>query len=117
MNICKEHEQLLQYWTKRLGLQDWNIELIDNCSPREMYNPCNQGENRYNFVHKHAIIRICDKKDRVHDVLPLNYEHLLVHELLHCKFAVIDDSDNFYHDRIVHQLVEDFTKLLLEGRK
>ena len=38
MTIRNEHEQLLQYWIKRLGLQDWHIELFDECSPREMFD-------------------------------------------------------------------------------
>lgn len=117
MNICKEHEQLLQYWIKRLGLQDWTIELQDDCSPREMFDSSNQAENYYNYTHKHAKIKIAHSRDRQHDILPLDYEHLLVHELLHCKFAILDDSGNSLQDKIVHQFVEDFATILLEGRK
>lgn len=117
MRTSKEHEQLLQYWVKRLGLQDWKIELLDDCSPREMCDANAQGENMYNYVHKHAIIKITHERDRQHDIAPLDYEHLLVHELLHCKFSPLDDTGNWLQDRLVHQFVEDFTKILLEGRK
>ena len=117
MGICKEREQLLQYWIKRLGLQDWHIELFDECSPREMFDRDSQAENYYNFVHKHAKIRITAEKDRLHDINPLSYEHLLVHELLHCKFAALDDSGNALQDKLVHQLVEDFASILMEGHE
>ena len=117
MNICKEHEQLLQHWIKKLGLQDWKIEVFDNCSPREMFDKEAQAENYYNFVYKHARIRITTEKDRQCDISPLSYEQCLVHELLHCKFAILDDSGNALQDKIVHQLVEDFTSILLEGHK
>ena len=114
---CKEHIQLLQYWIKRLGLQDWSIDLQDNCSPREMYDADNQGETSYNYTYKKAIIKIASEQDRQHDVMPLDYEHILVHELLHCKFAILDDSGNSLQDKVVHQLVEEFASILLEGRK
>lgn len=110
-------KKLLNQWIKILDLQDWNIEVFDDCSPRELFDPNSQAENYYNFVHKHARIRITTKKDRDCDVSPLDYEHLLVHELLHCKFAVLDDSGNALQDKIVHQFVEDFAKILTERCK
>lgn len=112
--MIKSKQKLIDYWIKLLNLEDWKIEVLDNCSPRELFDKDAQAENYYNFVHKCAKIRITSDKDRSHDIMPLDYEHLLVHELLHCKFAILDDSGNALQDKIVHQLVEDFTKALIE---
>lgn len=111
----KDKEKLVQHWIKALGLQDWHIEVFLDCSPKELFDRDAQGENYYNFVHKHARIRIISEKDREADILPLDFEHLLVHELLHCKFAVLDDTGNPLQDKIVHQLVEDFAKIIVKG--
>ena len=111
-----KHVALQKRWIERLGLQDWTITILDNCSPKELQDPLSQAECFYNYVHKHATVRITSDKDREVDILPLDYEHLLVHELLHIKFAVLDDSGNALQDRIVHQLVEDFAGLLTEAR-
>lgn len=110
----KAKNKLLDKWIKILGLQDWHIEVYDECSPRELFDSTSQAENYYNFTYKQAKIRITSEKDRKHDVLPMSYEHLLVHELLHCKFAILDGSDNLLQDKIVHQLVEDFANILVE---
>ena len=104
---------LLTKWINILGLQDWHIELYNDCSPKELFDKDAQGENYYNFTYKHAKIRIISKKDREQDILPLEYEHILVHELLHCKFASLDDSGNALQDKLVHQLVEDFADILV----
>lgn len=109
--------KLLDKWIKILGLQDWHIELYNDSSIKQLFDKDAQAENYYNFVYKHAKIRIISDKDRQHDILPLDYEHLLVHELLHCKFAILDDSGNELQDKIVHQLVEDFTKILVGDKK
>lgn len=111
-----DKQKLLKHWIERLGLQDWRIELYDDCSPKELYDKDAQGENYYNFVHKIAIIRIISDKDRAVDIKPIDYEHLLVHELLHCKFACLDDSGNTLQDKLVHQLVEDFARILTETK-
>ena len=116
MTNVKNKQKLLRHWIERLGLQDWDIDLRDNCSPRELYDKEAQADTCYNFVHKKAIIHITSEKDRSCDIMPLDYEHLLVHELLHCKFAALDDSGNALQDKLVHQYVEDFAKLLVEEK-
>lgn len=110
-------DKLLNKWINILGLQDWHIELYSDCSPKELFDKDAQGENYYNFIYKYAKIRIISEKDRKQDILPLEYEHLLVHELLHCKFASLDDSGNALQDKIVHQLVEDFADILVNRCK
>ena len=109
-------DKLLEYWINTLGLQDWHIELHSDCSPKQLFDKDAQGENYYNFTYKHARIRIISDKDRKQDILPLDYEHILVHELLHCKFSILDDSGNALQDKIVHQLVEDFANILVQRR-
>lgn len=107
--------KLLKYWQNKLGLDDWKIELHTDCSPREMYDPLNDGQCQYHFVKKLAIIKICTEKDVSVDS-DYNFERILVHELLHIKFAILDDSGNALQDKIVHQLVQDFANILTEGK-
>lgn len=109
--------KLLEKWIDILGLQDWHIEVYNDCSPKELFDSNSLGENYYNFTHKHAKIRIVSEKDARCDILPMKYEHILVHELLHCKFAALDDSGNVLQDKLVHQLVEDFADILVNRCK
>jgi hypothetical protein len=49
--------------------------------------------------------------------LPFDKEKTLVHELLHCKFAIIDYSGNEIVDRLIHQLIEDRAKSLVKAKR
>lgn len=107
---------LLGYWVERLRLDDWVIDLRDNCSPDEFLNQGNVGECEWQEVNKSAVIRILNPIFYGQRVLPFNYEKTLVHELLHIKFALLDESDNYLQNRIVHQLIDELAKALVEAR-
>lgn len=56
-------KQLFVEWKDRLGLQDWHIELRDNCSPNDMNLRDCAGETEWQEVSKCAVIRIINEKD------------------------------------------------------
>lgn len=113
--------ELLGYWTDVLGLQEWNITLITNCSPNDMVLNEAAGETEWNDTLRTAVIRIIDPKDWGERVVPFNPEKTLVHELLHLKFSALDESGDPLRDKLTHRLVEDFAKALtvvrLRGEK
>lgn len=109
-------EKLLQKWQKRFGLIEWHIVLKENCTPNDMLNDvC--GECEIDEVHKIAIIRIIDRCYYGERIVPYNFEKTLIHELLHIKFVLIDNSENELHDRILHQNIEDLAKAFLLADK
>lgn len=109
-------EKLLQKWQNRLGLTEWHIVLKENCTPNDMCNDvC--GECEIDEVHKIAIIRIIDRCYYGERIVPYNFEKTLVHELLHIKFVLIDNSENELHDRILHQNIEDLAKSFIFANK
>ena len=105
-------KELLQKWQKRLSLTDWLIDLRDNCLPNDFLLEDVSGECEYNLTQKSAIIRIINPTCYGERLIPFNYETILVHELLHIKFGLIDNSGNEIHDKIVHQLIEELARAL-----
>lgn len=107
-------KELLKKWQKKLALTDWVIDLRDNCLPSDFRLDNVAGECEYDLTHKCAVIRIINPLLYGEGITPFNYEKTLVHELLHIKFGMIDNSGNEIHDMIVHQLIEEFAKLLTD---
>ena len=110
-------QKLLKEWKSRLDLTDWFIKVNENVSPNDMQSQDACGECIGDTVHKTAIINIMDEKDYGDRVIPFDKEKTLVHELLHCKFAMIDDSGNDIVDRYIHQLIEDLAKALVKAKR
>lgn len=110
-------QELLKEWKERLGLQDWYIELKDNCSPNDMVLKDCAGETEWQEVDKCAVIRIISKKDYGSRILPFDKEKTLVHELLHCKFCLLGESGNDLQDRIQHQLIDDMSRALVDAKR
>lgn len=108
---------LMAEWQHRLGLDDWCIVLKNNCSPNEMMLQNVSGECEKDDVNKCAIIRLLDKKDYGDSILPYDKEETLVHELLHIKFWLIENTDNEMQNRFIHQLIEDMAKALVDAKK
>lgn len=108
---------LLKEWKHILQLDDWNIELIENCSPNDMLLKDVAGETEWNEVGKTAIIRIIDKKDYGKRIEPFDFEKTLVHELLHCKFCLLEESGNDLQDRLVHQYIENLAKIFIKMKR
>lgn len=110
------NEKKLKYLQKVLGLTDWKIILQDNCTPYDMANIDRIGECEWEEVPKVATIRIIDEKHYGERPLPFDYDKTLIHELLHIKFAMIDGVSRL-HSRLVHQLIEEFARILGKALK
>lgn len=102
--------ELLQKWIKRLGLYDWNISIMLECKPHELTEDCRIGEVEYNEVNKIAIIRVIDEKYYFVENIPYDFEKTIIHELLHLKFALLDESGNKLQDRMLHQIIDDLAR-------
>lgn len=107
------NNELLLKWQNRLGLQDWVIVVRDNCTPDDFQIPNAAGECDWREINKCAVIRILNPNCYGDRIMPFNYERILVHELLHIKFTLLDNSDNDLQNRMVHQLIEDMAKALV----
>lgn len=110
----RESQKLLKYWQNVLRLNDWTIILNYNCSPCDMLLKDVEGETEYTESIKTAYIRIIDKKYYGERIVPFDFEKVLVHELLHLKFSLLN-SENELQNRIVHQIIEDMAKALIEA--
>lgn len=109
--------KLLKEWQNTLGLQDWQIVLETDCSPNDMELKDVQGETNYDEVNKCAIIRIINEKDYGKRILPFDKEKVLVHELLHIKFWLIQETENHTQNRLVHQLIDDMARALVSAKR
>ncbi|WP_028983321.1 hypothetical protein [Sporolactobacillus terrae] len=102
-------KEKLDYWQKRLRLQDWLIDL--KITRKRDMEFDSQGECNYNLLKKMAVIRIVDSVD--YDAcaaFPQDMEWCLVHELLHLHFAPLhverdDEAEEQAVDLISNALV------------
>lgn len=102
------YEELLEklrYWQKRLLLCDWNIELKYPTFAQDMPIKDTFGTVNYSESTKHAKVFILDPDHYKEG--PWNIGKTILHELLHLKMCLLDESGNTLQDRIVHQLVDD----------
>ena len=110
-------QDLLKEWKYRLGLEDWRVVLRDNCSPNDMVLNGVSGECEKDEVNKCAVIRIIAKKDYGERILPFDKEKVLVHELLHIKFWLVENVESEMQNRVVHQLIDDMARALVDAKR
>ena len=114
-------EKLLEEWQERLGLQDWAITLGYGYKIEELKTDNSNAETEWALSIKNATIRIVDEKYDKDGSLAFDFEQILVHELLHLKFAIFDVVDNSYESHIVdelrHQLVDDLARALVMAKR
>lgn len=110
-----------QEWIRRIGLADWNIvvTLSDNALQAAV-----DGESNYSYSTKTAEIRIASLKafkeagcaDGCYDA-----ERTLVHELLHLKFSLLDETEGCdcetLRERVLHQLIDDIARALVAVKR
>lgn len=107
----------LEEWVDRLGLQDWTIKFEDCVDPADMELADSVGCTNYVESNKQARIQIIDPEFFGKRIAPFDFEETVVHELLHLKFSLLDESGNAIQDRIVHQLVEDMARALIDAKR
>lgn len=116
-------EKLLEEWQERLGLQDWCIILNYNCKKEDMDDPeYAVGETQWSTTSKCARISIISEEEYGKDrLLKYDFEKTLVHELLHCKFGMIDKDLNTYEGIVAeqarHQLIDDLARALVMAKR
>lgn len=121
MNRLKAQE-LLEEWQTRLGLQDWTITLRYNCDSSDMVLENVSGETSWNTSIKDASIRILSEKAFGNDrILNFDFEQILVHELLHLKFGLLDIENNSYESHVMetirHQLIDDLARAMVMAKR
>ena len=119
MEKLPEELQLLQEWQHRLGLDDWFIVLETHCKQEALMDDAD-GDVEFVESTKCAKIQVIDPDVRKGALRPFDFEEILVHELLHCKFALLgkgEDWDNNLQLRIVHQLVDDMARALVSAKR
>lgn len=117
-----EVEELLNEWQKRLGLEDWAIILTYGCKCSDMDDPdYSIAETTWETTNKCAKIQIISKDEYGERMLAYDFEKTLVHELLHCKFSIIDKDLNTYEGVVVeqarHQLIDDLARALVMAKR
>ena len=111
--------ELLDEWTKRLGLQDWSIVLETDCHPGDMKLEGSVGCTAWEESTKSAFIQIVDP-DRVTGLTrEFDFEQILVHELLHLKTCLLDTNseDDTLSSRVLHQLIDDLARAMVDIKK
>lgn len=112
---------LLKEWVERLGLQDWRIKLKINQTEDQMRE--NTAGN-VDFIEeiRCAVIKIISEDEYPKDsVLEYDFERILVHELLHIKFSLFDNTrwedEANIPDRHMHQLIDDMARALVCAKR
>ena len=118
----KEINKLLEEWQERLGLQDWMILLRYDCAIEDMTNPNWAGENNWDTINKTSVIKIISKEQYGDNrIMDFDFEKILVHELLHIKFARISFTTDNYEGNIAsdlrHSILEDLARALVLAKR
>ena len=111
------HEELLQEWKERLGLFDWRIKLKENLEPDDMAEEDSDGCVSYVEAIRTARIDMMDEKYYGERIAPYDWEKTLVHELMHLKLSLFDNSGNDIQDRLLHQIIDDLARALVDAKR
>lgn len=118
IDVFESEEQLLyclKWWQDKLFLNDWVID-VSICEPDEFILSNVAGENELSVDLRCAVIRILDYKHHGTKVMKYCAEKTLVHELLHCKYNWVNNSNDYngkYVDTMEHSLLEQMAKSLI----
>lgn len=105
-------QKLLKYWQKELDLMDWHIVLKDNSPTTDFTLQNVAGETDWQTTNKSAIIRIIREEEYGERILPFIKEQVLIHELLHIKFAMLWDNNTDIQNDLLHQQIESLARTL-----
>lgn len=111
-------QECLKWWQEKLFLTDWIIK-AKLCVPEDFIEQNVCGENEFDMVNKCCVIRIMKKEYYGERILKYCAEHILCHELLHCKYnwlACENTYDGKYLDVMEHNLLEQMAKSLIMSK-
>jgi hypothetical protein len=111
----EELNQLLEYWKKELQLFDWEIS-VSISRHFDMFQPETSGGVTWNIRRKRASIKILDQFDYSIKEFEFDQEQTLVHELLHVKFAIIDNYEKTEED-IYEQIIDSLAVTLVKLKR
>lgn len=114
--------ELLNEWQERLGLTDWCIVLRINVTQDDFESDSpTAGETNWGNVNKDAVVKIIDEKLYGDRTIKYDFERILVHELLHIKFNILQTDPFNYEttvfDEFQHQLIEDLAQALVMAKR
>jgi hypothetical protein len=104
----------LKEWQERLGLGDWIIKVM-LVEPHEFILKDVDGECEYTKTCKAATIRIMYERYYGDRISKYCVERILVHELLHCKLAMLETNDEGFNE-LLHQTQEDIARALVMAK-
>lgn len=123
-----EELKLLDEWSNTLGLKDWLITLETNVEPENMDIPDSDGCVSYEETTKAAKIQIVNPENRIKVepgekvvfLRPYDFETILVHELLHLKFCLLEIGDEWEIStqlRVLHQIIDDLARAFVDIKR
>ena len=113
----KEANKSLKEQKHRLFLDDWIIK-VNLVEPSEISGFA--GNNQFQTVNKYSVINISKQdEDGMSRMAKVCHEQTLVHELLHCKYNIIERSNEYeskFLDDHQHMLLEQMAKSLIMAK-
>lgn len=106
--------ELFEKWRKILHLEAWDIRFKWCVRVDAMKRP-GLGCTEFQHATREAIIQMLDPVDFENDLFEYDYEKTLVHELLHLKFADLDDSGDPLRDKLTHQMIDDLARAFMDA--
>lgn len=109
-------DKTIIYWQKMLILTDWKLIVRQNCPIREFQFENVKAETEWSTENKTATIKIIADNEYT-DNEPFEKEKVLIHELLHLKFALLWESNTDLQNALLHQNIEEMARLLFYLKK
>jgi len=100
----------LNYWKERLMITNWTVTVIIGAG----VNAVSPG--KIDAVHKETVISISTDDETVYDrLIVYNFEYILIQQLLHCKFALIEEeiSESSENYDVFHRCLDEITQALI----
>jgi len=101
----KDLKELCEEWKQVLGLENWQV-VIKICRDDDINS---SGRCDWVLTTRQVSIKILDNIDwhKIVKGFPQDMEKTLVHELLHCVFAMIDNKeDGSYEEVLLHNNID-----------
>lgn len=111
-------KKLFEKWVKILRLEEWDIHFKWGCDPMRMAVRDSAGCTSYNDVCRQAVIEIADLRLYQSDMdFDIDYEQIIVHELMHLKMSILDTGESEIQNKSVHILVDSLARALINASR
>ena len=110
-------QQACDYWVKKLGLQNWDIDIRETRKENFVQQECT-GECLYSWANEQAIINILDPVDYINQHFEQDQEKTVVHEQLHLLFgSIMDDVEGTIREAVLHQIIGRLSRTLVSLKR